>query len=46
MLIKDENHGKLFLRINLISVLGALLTPIMELPVIVRAVLLMPDDGI
>ena len=32
MLIKDENHGKLFLRINLISVLGALLTPMVELP--------------
>ena len=32
MLIKDENHGKLFLRINLISGLGALLTPMVELP--------------
>ena len=43
MLIRDENHGKLFLRINLISVLGPLLKHlawclvVVVVPIIVRA---------
>ena len=44
MLIKDENHGKLFLGINLISVLGSeLLTPS---PVLACGVVVMSEDGI